>query len=192
MAQAAKGQWVNGDGLLVKFGEYYRDPQNFVNRSRLANTLGPNRTIEMDVDVSVLTAGSVSYTTDLSNAGNLTGFNIGDVAIPAYAVIRDVYFVVNTAFAGGTSIQVGLYKADGTALDASGLMTATEGAVANFNATGNKIVGAGTYTATTAGTADWGGHNAYIGLKVNGTYTAGTGRLVVTYLETNLAPTNLA
>lgn len=185
------GQWYNADGLQVKFGEYYRNPANFVNRSRQALTAGPSQILEMDVDVTQLAASAVSFTTDINNDGTLDGFNIGDPFIPAWAGVTSAVFIVNTPFTGGTSIQVGLYQASGTALNATGLMTATEGAIANFGTQGNRIIGAGAYVSVSAGTASFGGSNAYVGLKVNGTFTAGTGRLIITYLETNFAPANL-
>lgn len=55
-------------------------------------------------------------------------------AIPAKAHVDSVDFVVTTAFAGGTSYAVGLYKADGTAIDADGLVTDANAPVANINA----------------------------------------------------------
>lgn len=185
---AQTGQWVNGDGLRVKFGAYYRDPSNFVNRTRFSRSIGPWQTLEFDVDVTRLAAGATSFTSDNNNDGVLDGFQEGDVFIPPSAAIQRVTLVVNVPFVGGTSITMGLYQMNGTALSATGLITATAGAVANLGTAGNKITGDGAYTTATNPTADWGNHAAFPAIAVAGTFTAGTGRIIVEYLETNLAP----
>lgn len=72
---------------------------------------------------------------------------VGDAVIaelPAGAVVKSAYFIVTTAFAGGTSLAVQSAKAsDGTALLANAFVTATQGALANIDADGDVLVGTG-------------------------------------------------
>ena len=175
--------WENADGLTVKFGSYYKDPTNFANRSKGLSILGANKQIEMDIDLSLIPTGTVSYTTDLLNAGALTGFNSGDVRLPANASVKEVVLVMSVAAAGGTSFVVGTFQQAGTVVSANSLITATEGVLANVNAIGKRIYGAGALVSTAAGTAGVGVSNAYIGVTTTGTFTAGKGRLILIYVD---------
>lgn len=175
--------WHNPDGLEVKFGNYYRDPSNFVNRARVLNVVGSRKTIEVDVDFTLIPTGTTTFTTDLNNDGTAEGFNTGDTYIPANASITDVIFVTSVAATGGTSFTVGTYKLDGTTVSANSLITATEGVLANINAAGKKVMGAGALTATTAGTAGVGANNVFVGITATGTFTAGKGRLIISFLD---------
>lgn len=188
---SSTGQWYNADGLLVKYGEYYKTPANFVNRSRMLSTMGSTIVIEMDVDLVQLGAGGISYTTDLTNSGTVNGFNIGDVSIPPNSSITAATLIVDTAAAGGTSIIVGTYQANGTAVSNNGIITTTAGAVANLTPSGARVLGDGALLSTTAGTAGTGASTTYIGIKANGTFTAGTARLIITVLVQNVAAVNV-
>ena len=174
--------WTNADGLTVRFGNYYSDPANFANRQRELKAFGSSKQLEIDFDLTLIPAGTVSYTTDLNNDGVRDSFNNGDSRIPANAVIRDVYIAMQTTAAGGTAIAVGTFQQNGTALSANSLLTTTAGAVANL-VVGTQTRGDGALTGTGAGQAGVGTHNAYVGITTTGTFTAGKGRLIITYFD---------
>lgn len=180
--------WTNQDGLQVPFGNYWNDPTNFVNKARAVNTLGAVKQLEVDVDLTRLTVGSVNYSADLNNDGTADGFHDGDIRLPANASVIRVTMVMKTAAASGGSatLSVGTYKKDGTAIGATSLITATEGALANLNAAGKRIYGAGSLVSASAGTGGVGTANAYIGLLVGtAAFTAGTARLIIEYIDPN-------
>lgn len=179
----ATAPWTNADGLQVKFGNYYRDPSNFVNRARAVSLLGPVKVIEVDFDLSKIASGAVSYTVDLNNDGTLDGFSDEDPRLPANASVLRATVVMNNTAAGGTSFTVGTYRQTGAAVAATGLVTATEGVLANINGAGKRVFGAGALTSATAGTAGTGANNVYIGISPTGTFTAGAGKLIVEYID---------
>ena len=99
--------------------------------------------------------------------------------IPTNSFIVSARFYVDAVWVGGTSIAFGTTESDGTAIDPDGLITATQGATANIDAIGDWLVGTGAQIGTSiAPTYD----DAQISFLVVGTYTAGSGRLVVEYL----------
>ncbi len=189
---AQLGQWFNADGLLVKFGEYYKNPTNFVNRVRQLNTLGGRTQLEIDVDLTQIPTGTVSFTTNRDNDGTLDGFNIGDVSIPPNSSILSATFVVDVAAAGGTNFAVGLFQVDGTIIDFDNIMTTTDGTTANLTPTGARVYGTGDLVSTSAGTVGTGASTSYVGITTSGTFTAGTGRLIIEYLAQNIANVNVA
>lgn len=182
---ATLGQWYNADGLQVRFGQYFANPANKVNRPLGLNTLGRTRQVEVYFDLTQIPTGTVSYTTDTNNDGTLDAFNEGDLAIPANASITKAVIVMSAGATGGTSIVVGTYTQNGTAVSANSVVTATEGAIANIATTGYRIYGAGALVSTSAGTAGVGTDDVYIGIKTSGTFTAGTGTLVIEYIDPN-------
>jgi len=175
--------WQNSDGLQVKFQNYWADKKNFTNRARYVNTQGTRKLVVFDYDLTQLPDTAVSYTADLNNDGTRDGFSDADQAIPANASITGVTLVVTEAAAGGTSITLGTFGKTGTAIDADGLITATEGVKANLDTVGARTYGAGAYVATTAETAGVGTADAYLALTGSGTWTAGKGRIYVEYLD---------
>lgn len=182
---APVGTWENADGLKVKFGQYWANAANFTNITRSVNTLGSVRQLEFDFDLTRVTAGTPSYTTDLNNDGTVDGFSDGDVYLPPNAAVKDVMVVTKVGAAGGTSFTLGTYQQNGTAISANSLITATEGVIANITSAGQKLYGAGALTSNTAGTAGVGTGQAFIALNVTGTFTAGTGRVIITYIDPN-------
>lgn len=178
----AQAPWTNADGLLVKFPTYYKDSGNYVNRFRSVNTEGGRKLAVADVDFTKIATGTVTYTSDLNNDGTNDGFSEGDFYLPANAHVLSVYFVSTETGVGGTSFTVGTYDKTAGAISATGLVTATEGVVAN-QTIGKIIYGAGALTATTAGTAGVGSADAYPAISVTGTYTAGKGRLYIEYVD---------
>lgn len=177
--------WNNPDGLQVQFGNYWSDPTNFVNKAKSTSRLGARKELVIEVDFTRIPTTTVSYSADLNNDGTADGFHDGDVRLPANASIVSAVFITKVAAVGGTSFTVGTYKKDGTAVAATGLFTATEGVIANVNAAGKRTYGAGALLATTAGTAGVGAANVYVGISTTGTFTAGTGVLVIDYLDPN-------
>ena len=96
-------------------------------------------------------------------------------AIPEGAHIDSVDFVVTTAFAGGTSYAVGLYEADGTAIDADGLVTDVNAPVANIGAAGDVVHGSGALVGTALAA------EGQVKVTATGTFTAGEGVIVVKF-----------
>lgn len=174
---------TNADGLQVEYGSYWTDPANFVNKPRLVSTMGEVKQIVIDYDLSRITAGTTFYPADLNNDGTRDGFSDKDVRLPAYASVLRVIQVAKTAAAGGTSWTLGTYQKDGTAISATSLITATEGVTANANAIGERTFGAGALVSASVGTASVGSVPAFLALSVVGTFTAGTGKIIIEFVE---------
>lgn len=180
--------YTNADGLQVRFASDWKSNAVRFNRAGTVNSYGRIKEFVIDVDLKKLPAGAVSYTVDLNNDGTLDGFYGGDVAIPANASIVGGHLTMGEAAAGGTSIAVGLFQEDGTAIDADGLITAVAGVTANM-AAGDRINLDGAFAATTAGTNGIGAANGYVAFTTVGTFTAGRGQLVIQYVEAAALPT---
>jgi len=94
-----------------------------------------------------------------------------EFAIPANATIISSKWITGTAWAGGTSLNVGLYQSNGTVIDADGLDAAitptTAGAVIDGN---GALVG-----------ATIGANAGELTVAATGTYTAGTATVIVEY-----------
>lgn len=101
--------------------------------------------------------------------------NAMNITIPANSLLLDSYLKVGTAWAGGTSINIGLVQEDGTAIDADGL----DAAVATASLTANAIIaGDGALVGASVGAND-----AVVEIAATGTYTAGSAKLLVRYME---------
>lgn len=174
--------WTNADGLQVRFGSDWASASLRRNRPASLSTMGAEKEIEIDVVFSSLTAGAVNYTCDLNNDGTLDGFYEGDAHLPANAKVLSARFVSTETAVGGTAFIVGLFTKTGTAIDADGLITATEAVVANMTL-GKGIVGAGVLAVNTAGAPGIGAADGYIGITPTGTFTAGRGRLIIRYID---------
>ena len=182
---AAPGTWVNPDGLRVPFADYYKVPSNFVNVPReLASKGGLVKEMVIDYDMLQLSnSGGTSFTTDNDNNGVVDGFNDGDFRLPKHSSVLRVTVIATEAAAGGTSFTVGTYTKAGAAVAATGLVTATEGVLANINAAGKRTLGAGALTAAAVGTAGVGAADVYVAIAATGTFTAGKGRILVEYID---------
>lgn len=97
------------------------------------------------------------------------------LALPAGARLVDSVFKVGTAWAGGTSLTVGLAQKDGTVIDADGLHTAAQLVTASMTA-GAVLVGGGALI-----DASIGSDAGVVEVAATGTYTAGTAQLIVRY-----------
>lgn len=186
----AIGEWYNADGLLVKFGTYQTDPYNFTNRSRLVNTFGPVRQIQYLFDLTQLKTGQIAFTTDINNDQIVDGFNLADVYIPAGSAIKSVLGYTFTPLAGGTSLAFDVYELDGsnTTITNHSIYTATAGATANWATQGQIVTPDGVlpYNSASYVGADCipATRDAYLAIKATGTFTAGTGLIIVEFVPT--------
>ena len=175
--------WQNADGLnILQPSDIIKNP-NYENQPRSIPVNSSVREIAFDLNFKKLSNdGGKNYTADLDNDGTKDGFDSGDVYIPANSSILRAILVVSEAAAGGTSFVVGTQTVAGAEIDNDGIITATEGVLANVNTVGKRVYGAGAYVATTAGTAGVGTADAYLYVATTGTFTAGKARLIIEYV----------
>lgn len=164
--------WFNEDSLVVKGG---RDRSRQTYKPQPNKSFGTEHEIVYKFDLTKLTAAQADFTTDRDNDGTVDGFNIGDTYIPdqAHIISANVY-MTDTAAAGGTSVQFGTYQVNGTAIDADGLVTASNGATANLGANVD-LTGTGALVGTAVT------QKSYIAALTAGTFTGGVGALVIRY-----------
>ena len=156
--------WENADGLKVQFG-----PQE-------ARNVGTTNAVTRRIVATIDLTDPPGFTHDLDNDGTNDGY-AEDAFIPAGAFITNSYLIVDEAAAGGTSINIGLYEADGTVIDADGI----DAAVLTAEMAADKAVvndGALVRGTDTVGAAD-----AYLFVAATGTFTAGKVKLVTEYME---------
>jgi len=109
------------------------------------------------------------------------GSNGLQLSIPANATIVSAKLYVDVAFTSTsttTDLDVGLYQAGGTVIDADGLITVSEATQTAIGTAGNVVTGAGALVGKTIGAAAG-------ELKVTPSVddlTAGAGRIVVEYI----------
>lgn len=162
--------WLNADGLPVRFA---RGAQ--VDAVVGAPwTQGETLSVVADIDFKRLPA---------FQSANTTGVIYGDypnAPIPAGAYIKSVTIYVTTAFTGsGAVLQIGLVDKTGiNTLSNTGLISATDGAVANLGA-GAVLVGSGSLVKTVLANT----YPAYyLWAAVTGaSFTAGEGKMIVEY-----------
>lgn len=164
--------WFNADGLNVEYGRKLARKRN---EAHATKNFGDLQELVWDIDFAKLPAGGTLFTTDRNNDGTNDGFNTGDTFIPDQAHIRSVtLYMTDEAAAGGTSITVGTYQVNGTAIDADGLLKPATGITASMGANAD-LAGDGDQIGTALT------QKGYLGLTTVGTFTAGKGRLVITY-----------
>jgi hypothetical protein len=163
-------QWQNDDGLTVRFGQ----DQARETKSLLAKTVtyGPVGYMVADINFDDLP----TFTTDLNNDGTNNGFSDQDAYIPSGSYITRAWIIVETAFASGTSYDIGLYNQAGSVIDADGIDAAV--AVADMGA--NEAVDC---DGQLVGTQDLLTADAYLVVAATGTYTAGKAKLVIEYIQ---------
>lgn len=169
--------WNNDDGLEVRFGAYHADKANRNNRTGSVVTEGSISELTVPFDLQAIGTDAVSFSVDTNNDGTKNAFNEADPFVPKGAAIIEAFVVMDEAAAGGTSMNAGFYEKDGSGIDADGLIGNTAGALANLTA-GDVIKAGGADVEETVSTT----LDAYIGIRSNGTFTAGKGKLVVRYL----------
>lgn len=179
---ASTNKWVNDDGLPVTFGNYWADNERpgDLNHPSNLEVYGAFKEIVLPFDFTKLTINATNYPADLNNDGTVDGFTGEDIVIPAGAIVDSVKFYVSEAGAGGAgaAVSLGLFQADGTAIDADGLMTASAGAIANY--TLGAVSGSGAVIGKTP-SATLDAHIAFV--TANASLTAGKGFVLIRYVD---------
>jgi len=108
----------------------------------------------------------------------------GNQVIPRGSFIVAARIEAVTAFAGGTSYDIGLVQADdgSTAIDADGLFAAAALLLATINTSGKWLLGAGALVGAVSSTTKAG----LIKVTATGTFTAGRAKLYVTYIPSSV------
>lgn len=152
--------WTNSDGLEVRFG------LDRTTEQPSGRTAGEEKTLVW----TVADATTIADTDTAAVAGD-------EAFIPAGAIIKDAYFVVDTAFAGATAVlDIGLKQAAGTNIDDDGIDAAI--AVTDIDAADDVIVCDGALIGTRMA------NDSYIMMTYDtAAFTAGAGKLVVKYIE---------
>lgn len=129
---------------------------------------------------------------DLPDPANLAM----EAYVPDGAVILEASIQVITAFAGGTSYDIGLQQNDGTEIDNDGLWDAL--LLAEINAI-DEYSDSNQHTGTNSGTLVAGGpidaeaeashtpiaEDGYLTVAATGTFTAGKARVLISYVDPN-------
>ena len=163
--------WTNPDGLQVPFGQDQARETGAI-AGKIAMD-GPVSYLIMDVSFDDFP----DYTADLNNDGSNNGFSDSDAYIPAGSYITKATLIVETAFADGTTYDIGLYTQAGVAIDADGIDDglATAAIAANMAVECDGLL---------VGTLDLVESNAYlVMIEASGTFTAGKAKLVIEYLQ---------
>lgn len=180
---SVKGNWFNADGLPVQFPQHYTDAAQRINKPTLVATYGAIKQIVIPYDLSKLANNTTAYTTDRTNGGVTTGFSEHDAHIPANAAVSSCKVYPTSDAATGTSIAVGTYQIDGTIVDIDAFVTTSEGAAANLTK-GKTVVGAGVALTPSSGVVPAvSTFNVWPTLVVSGAFTAGTGFIVIEYVD---------
>jgi len=149
--------WVNSDGLLVRYG-----PNQGVRGGKAGVTTGAGKHRELVLTVDLTGAAGTRYTADLNNDGTNDGFSGLDTLIPNGALLVSQRVRTLITPAGGTNFSVGTFQKNGTVDNNAGIRT-TAGAD-----------GAQIGTQLTADRA--------VAVTTTGTYTAGRVQITVSYL----------
>ena len=175
-------EWYNADGLKVRMAGYHGQKRARKNVFVEVEVDGNFREFVCHYDLTLIPTTTTTYTTDRNNDGTVDGFNSGDLFIPAGASVIscDLYALVTAV--GGTEIEVGGYQEAGTVIDRDGLITAANAATANMAAS-ERVIGSGANLADANGEAGVGANNYYPGIYANGTFTAGSGKIVIRFVE---------
>lgn len=161
---------TNTDGLIVNYGA--RDVA-LPNWTTYGN--GPFKTLVVDFSYAALPA----FDQDAGGGTTEDSFSGIPAFIPAGCKITRAWLDVGTAFASGTSYNIGLYQRGGTVIDADGIdaAVATAALAAGYMiACDGALVGAQSANTTLA-------NDAYVVVAATGTFTAGTAKLVIEYIE---------
>lgn len=158
--------WTNNDGITVRFGR--RSPER--ERAGVLSTAGGVKEYVLHFNAAGLPYGDTDVTGDTSFA-----------TIPAGAVIVEAIYTPNgEAWAGGTSLDIGLSQADnGGDISVDGLFDGIT--TANLNNAALSSTDSGTNSGNALGTVLT--TAAQVKITASGTYTAGEGKLVIQYVE---------
>ena len=155
--------WTNADGLTVLMHEEQGEVQ-----TTGKTVVGVRKALVIDVDDATTIGATYS-----------TAAGPNDAFIPANALIVSAHFVVDTAFTGSSStLNIGLYNAAGTAIDADGIdaTIALAALAADFAVVCDGVLADGTQNV--------GAVDAYVGFDYDtAVFTAGSGKLVIEYID---------
>ena len=154
--------WTNADGLTVLMHGEQGDV-----KTNGSTAVGVRKALVWEIT----DATAVGATADAPAAN--------DAYIPANAIILDAHFVVDAAFTSGGSatLNIGLYNAAGTAIDADGI----DATVAVAALAADKVI---VCDGALVGVANVGAADAYVGVDYDtAAFTAGSGKLVIEYIE---------
>lgn len=158
--------WTNSDGLEVRFV----NPEAGQTGAGLP-TKGAVKVLEVDLD----------YTTNISAAADSH-----EAFIPAGAQIVRAYLIGKTAMTGTSgTLKVGLSSKDGSTLtDDDAILTATLGTQANLAAQKSLLCDGAAAAASSGVFTNFSATvDGYIYTTKGGTVTAGTGKLIVEYID---------
>ena len=119
---------------------------------------------------------SVAYTFSFDDLPT-NGLDAAILQIPQYARIESATLQVITAFAGGTSYNLGLYEPDGTVVDADGIDAAV--ALAVIDAVGDIVICDGALVNGVVDVAE----ASQLVVAATGTFTAGKAKLEIVYTK---------
>lgn len=168
-------QWYNDDGLLVRYGQDQARETQSVMAPPLV--LGAKRHMVVDINHDDLP----TFTTDSDNDGTNDAFSGQDPFIPAGSYITGAWIIVETAFANGTSYDIGFYDEDGSAIDADGIVAAVTLAELSGSNTAHVCDGD-----LVGGTAHVGTDNCYLVVADTGGFDAGKAKLVIEYIPVSV------
>jgi hypothetical protein len=164
-----RSSWSNPDGLTVYFGKRYTE-------NSIAHSNPPSNGVKV---VEVYVRGE-DIAASVADAATLAA-DPRAVTIPAGSVITSAVFVVSETFASGgaATLDIGLTSLAGVVADMNGIDAAV--AIAALDA-GDRVAcdGALVNAATSAALAA--SYKIVFGYGT-AAYTAGSGRLVLTYIE---------
>lgn len=147
-------------------------------QGQAASHYGP-RSIE-DVLPAVYTTYGESRTLVLTFSFDdlpVNGLDEANLSIPANAYIDTATLRVITAFAGGTSYDIGLTEPDGTTIDDDGIDVAI--ALTAMDAVGETVLMDGALVQNLAGI---GSAKGQVDIVATGTYTAGKAEITIVYM----------
>jgi hypothetical protein len=163
--------YTNADGLTQAYGPVRTPALGYVKKVSGGPTGG---VLVVDFDVNNLP----DFDQDASGGGTMDSFGELQAYVPANAYIKSATILVQTALSGGTTptLTVGLYKKDGTAIDADGI----DATIAAAALAAGKVVDCD--GALVGGTDGIGAAAGYIKAATAGGPTAGAFRLIVEYV----------
>jgi len=168
--------YTNPDGLVQHFGVRQPEDAPMVR----ADNVGPQY-LQVDFDYSDLgTAATTFWTQDAGGGSTVDSPSGANASIPIGAWIKSATLLVKDAFVGATAqLNIGLYEADGTVIDADGIDAVI--AVTAIDAAGDVVLCNGAMVANTAG-ANTTTKVAYVGADYDtAAFTAGSARLIIEY-----------
>ena len=169
--------YVTPEGVEIRRPQYWVQRQNNrgVSRGKL-NTIGGGEFAELEVVLSAIPDGTPNFNVDRDNDGSFDGFLSNNIYIPAYSSIKSVEIFTREGAVGGASVDIGLFKFDGTPVDATGLATV---ATADIDQIGKRAVGAGAFTVPA--TSSVGPDPVTIGVTGTGEFTEGQIQIMVEF-----------